>query len=337
MRAVVQRGYGSPDVLAVEEIEPPAIGAGEVLVRVHAAGIDRGTWHIMTGLPRLLRLGFGLRAPKQPVPGLDLSGVVVAVGAEVSGFTPGDEVFGIGRGSFAELCAAPADKLVVKPSSLTFEQAAAVPVSGLTALQGLCDVGQLRAGQHVLIIGASGGVGTFAVQIARSIGAEVTAVCRTSKVDLVRSLGADHVIDYTSAALGGEGPYDLIVDFGGKRSLSNLRRMLTRTGTLVIGGGGHDAGRWFGGVDRQLRAVIVSPFVSQRLTMLVSKERAADLERLVGFIDAGDLSPVIEQTYTLDEVPDAMRHLDGGHARGKLVVTVIPSECESAIARSADA
>ena len=249
---------------------------------------------------------------------------MVAVGSEVTRFQPGDEVFGVSKGSFAEFAAAREDKLARKPSNLTFEQAAAVPVSGMTALRGLCDVGRLEAGQKVLIIGASGGVGSYAVQIAKALGAEVTGVCSTSKLDLVRSIGADHVIDYTQEDFAeGDKRYDLILDIGGNSSLSRLRRALTPRGTLVIVGG-EDGGRWIG-MDRQLRALALSPFVGQRLTMFGPKEHYAVLERLTELIENGQLVPVIEQTYPLSDMPDAMRHLQAGHARGKLVITVNPT------------
>jgi NADPH:quinone reductase-like Zn-dependent oxidoreductase len=320
MRAIVQRAYGPADVLRLESIDRPTTGAHEALVQVRAAGLDRGTWHLMTGLPRAVRLVSGLRSPRRAVPGLDLAGVVVAVGADVSRFRPGDEVFGIGRGSFAEFAAAPEDKLARKPPRLTFEQAAAMPVSGLTALQGLRDVGRLEPGRNVLVIGASGGVGTYAVQIAKALGAEVTGVCSTGKVDLVRSIGADHVIDYVHEDFADRrGRYDLILDIGGNATLARLRRALTPRGTLVIVGG-EGGGGWFGGVDRQLRALALSPFVRQRLTTFIAKEHHAGLERLAELVEVGRLVPVIERTYPLPEVPEAMRHLEGGRARGKLVI-----------------
>ena len=323
MRAIVQTEYGSADVLRVAEIDRPAIGTDEVLVRVHAAGLDRGTWHLMAGQAYLIRLmGYGLRAPKNRVPGLDVAGTVVAIGADVTRFAVADEVFGISRGSFAEYACAREDKLARKPAHLSFDQAAVVAISGLTALQSLCDVGHLEAGQRVLIIGASGGVGTFAVQIAKAFGAEVTGVCSTAKLELVRSLGADHVIDYTQDDFSGtRARYDLILDIGGNSSLSRLRRALAPKGTLVIVGG-ENGGRWTGGFGRQLRAVALSPLVGQRLVMKTPKEHYADLERLVQLIDAGDLVPTVERTYPLHQAPDAMRHLQAGHARGKLVITV---------------
>ena len=254
MRAIVQYEYGTADVLQLAEIDRPTIKAGEVLVQVRAAGVDRGTWHLMAGKPYVMRLAFGVRGPRRAVPGLDVAGVVVAVGSDVTRFKPGDEVFGIGKGSFAEFAAAREDKLAHKPSSLTFEQAAAMSVSGQTALRGLRDVGGLQAGQKVLITGASGGVGTYAVQIAKALGAEVTGVCSTGKMDLVRSIGADHVIDYTHDDFAdGEQHYDLILDIAGNSTLSRLRRALTPHGTVVIAGG-EGGDRWFGGIDRQLRA-----------------------------------------------------------------------------------
>ncbi len=324
MRAIVQKEYGAADVLRVGEIERPAIGTDEVLVKVHAAGLDRGTWHLMAGLPYAARLVVGLRAPKSAVPGLDVAGVVVAVGSQVTRFQPGDEVFGISKGSFADYAAARESKLARKPSNLSFEQAAAVPVSGMTALRGLCDVGRLQAGQKVLIVGASGGVGTYAVQIAKALGAEVTAVCSTSKLDLVRSIGAHHVIDYSQDDFAtGEKHYDLILDIGGNSALSRLRRALTPQGTLVIVGG-EDGGSWIG-MDRQLRALALSPFVGQRLTILGPKEHYTILERLTELIENGQLVPVIEQIYPLRDMPDAMRHLVSGRARGKLVIAVGPT------------
>jgi NADPH:quinone reductase-like Zn-dependent oxidoreductase len=322
MSAIVHSEYGSTDVLRLTEIDRPQVAADEVLVEVRAAGLDRGVWHLMTGMPYALRFaGFGVRAPKQPVLGGDLAGVVVAVGDEVTRFQPGDEVFGIGKGSFAEYTVAPESKLALKPANLTFEQAAAIPVSAGTALQGLSDVGRLEPGQRVLIIGASGGVGSFAVQIARALGADVTGVCSTGKIDLVRSLGADHVIDYTRDDFAdGETNYDLILDVGGSSSLSRLRRALTPRGTLVITGG-EDGGRWLG-VRRQLRAVVLSLFIRQRLTTFIAKEDRASLDRLAELVVDGRLVPAIERTYPLADVPTAIRHLEAGRARGKLVITI---------------
>ena len=322
MRAIVQDAYGSADVLHLAHIARPAIGEREVLVRVHAAGLDRGTWHVTTGLPYALRLAYGVRAPKNPVPGLDLAGTVTAVGAAVTRFSIGDEVFGFGKGSFAEFAAAPENKLAPKPANTSFVQASVVPVSASTALQALRAAGPLTPGQKVLILGASGGVGSYAVQLAKAAGAEVTGVCSTSKEALVRSLGADHVIDYTRQDFAdGSERYDLILDIAGNPTLTRLRRALTRTGTAVITGG-EEGGSWTGSMDRQLRALALSPFISQRLTMVMAKEEAATLEQLRGLIEAGTLTPVIDRTYTLDQVPEAMRYFDAGKARGKIAITV---------------
>jgi NADPH:quinone reductase-like Zn-dependent oxidoreductase len=323
MRAIVQDRYGSTDVLRLAEIDKPEIAANEVLLKVRAAGMDRGTWHVMTGQPYLMRvMGFGFRGPKNPVAGLDVAGTVVAVGSDVTRFQVGDEVFGISRGSFAEYAAAREDKLAHKPAGLSFEQAAVVPVSALTAIQGLRDAGRIKAGQRVLIIGASGGVGTYTVQLAKAFGAEVTGVCSTAKVDLVRSIGADHVLDYTQEDFAdGVTRYDLILDIGGNSRLSRLRRALTPTGTLAIVGG-EEGGKLIGGFDRQIRALVLSLFVRQRLTMVASKEHHADLEPLSQLIEAGKLTPIIGQTYPLAEVPNAMRQLESGQARGKTAITI---------------
>ena len=323
MKAIVQDTYGSADVLELREIDRPEIADDEVLVRVRAAGVDRGVWHLMTGLAYPIRLaGYGLRAPKTPVPGMDLAGVVEAVGKDVTRFQPGDEVFGIGKGAYAEYARAPEAKLAPRPAAVTFEQAAAVAISGITALQGLRDQGRVAEGQKVLIIGASGGVGTYAVQIAKAFGAEVTAVCSTTKVDLVRSIGADHVIDYTRDDFAdGKHHYDLILDIGGNSSLSHLRRALTSTGTLVMVGG-EGGGRWLGGLDRQLRALLLSPFVSQKLKLKVPSENHEDMLVLAELIEAGKVRPVIDRSYPLSEVPKAIRYVEEGHARGKVVITV---------------
>jgi NADPH:quinone reductase-like Zn-dependent oxidoreductase len=323
MRAIVQDSYGSVDVLRLAEIDKPDIAPNEVLVQVRAAGLDRGTWHSMTGQPYLMRImGFGFRRPKNPVSGLDVAGTVVEVGTEVTRFQAGDEVFGIARGSFAEYAAAREDKLAHKPANLSFEQAAVVPISGGTALQALRDAGRVEAGQKVLVIGASGGVGTYAVQLAKALGAQVTGVCSTAKVDFVRSIGADDVIDYTREDFAdGSQRYDLILDIGGNSRLSRLRRALTPTGTLVIVGG-EEGGRLTGGFGRSLRAPVVSMFVRQRLTMLASKEHHTYLEALRPFIEAGQITPAIDKTYPLAEVPAAMRDLEAGHVRGKIAVTI---------------
>jgi NADPH:quinone reductase-like Zn-dependent oxidoreductase len=323
MRAMVRDAYGSPDVLELRDIDRPRIGDDDVLVRVRAAGLDRGVWHVMAGLPYPIRLaGFGLRAPKNPVIGSDVAGVVEAVGGAVSRFRPGDEVFGIGKGTFAEYARAPENKLAPKPANLTFEQAAVVAVSGLTALQGVRDHGKVRPGQEALIIGASGGVGTYAVQIAKAFGARVTGVCSTTKAEMVRAIGADRVVDYTQEDFAeGERRYDLILDIGGNSSLSRLRHALTPRGTLVIAGG-EGGGRWLGGTDRQLRALALSPFVGQKLGTFVSSENHEDLIFLKKLIEAGKVTPVIDRAYPLGDVPEAIRYLREGRARGKVVVLV---------------
>ena len=323
MKAIVRDTYGSADVLELRDIDIPEIKDEEVLVRVHAAGVGRDVWHVMTGLPYPIRLaGYGFRAPKNPVIGSDVSGVVEAVGKNVSRFQPGDEVFGIGKGSYAEYVCAREDKLASKPANLTFEQAAVLAIMGSTALQALRDHGKVRPGQEVLIIGASGGVGTYAVQIAKAFGARVTGVCSTQKVEMVRSIGADHVIDYTREDFAeGDQRYDLILDIGGNSSLTRLRRALVSRGTLVITGG-EGGGRWLGGTDRQLRAMMLSPFVGQKLGTFVNKENHEDMIVLGELIESGKLTPVIDRTYPLAEVPEAMRYLEEGHARGKVVITL---------------
>ena len=326
MTAVVQPAYGDAEVLHVEETAVPTIGAGEVLVRVAAAGMDRGTWHSMTGRPYLMRvLGFGLRRPKNPVPGLDVAGSVVAIGAEVTRFAVGDVVFGASRGSFAEYAAAREDKLARVPAGLSPEQAAVLGISGMTAVQAVETAGRVAPGQRVLVIGASGGVGSFAVQVAKAAGAEVTGVSSTAKTDLVRALGADHVLDYTrDDVTDGTRTYDLVIDIGGNRRLSRLRRALTPTGTLVVVGG-EDGGSVTGGFGRSLRAVALSPFVHQRLTMVAAKEHHEFLDRLVELVEAGALTPAIDSTVTLEQVPDAMRRLEQGQVRGKVAVRVAAS------------
>jgi NADPH:quinone reductase-like Zn-dependent oxidoreductase len=322
MRAIVQDVYGSADRLRLSEIEKPVIAANEVLVQVRAAGVDRGTCHLMRGEPYLMRiLGLGFRGPKNHVPGLDVAGTVVAIGADVTRFQVGDEVFGIARGSFAEYAAAREDKLVGKPAGLSFEQAAVIAVSGLAALKGL-HAGRIAAGQKVLIIGASGGVGTYAVQLAKAFGATVSGVASTAKVDLVRSIGADEVIDYTREDFTeGTRRFDLILDTAGRRPLSQLRRALTPRGTLVIvGGEGGD--RWLGGFQRQLFAPVRSRLTEQKLLGLISRERQQDLLTLKALIEEGKLVPVIDRTFPLGEAPQAIRYLEQGHARGKVVLSV---------------
>jgi NADPH:quinone reductase-like Zn-dependent oxidoreductase len=324
MKAIVQDKYGTApeEVLRLAEVARPTIGVGEVLVRVRAASVDRGTWHIMTGLPYAIRIaGFGVRTPRQLNPGRSLAGTVEAVGDGVTGFRPGDEVFGTCDGSFAEYARARVERLALKPTNLSFEEAAAMPVSGLAALQALRDRAQVQPGEKVMIIGASGGVGTFAVQIAKAFGAEVTGVCSTAKIDLVRSIGADRVIDYTREDLTAGDSYDVIVDIAGNRRLSDLRRSLTPRGRLVIVGGETD-GRWLGGADRLLRANLLSPMVRQKLGSLMTSENAADLAVLRELVQSGKLVPAIERTYSLSEVPAAIRYVQEGHARGKVVIAV---------------
>lgn len=321
MRAVVQDRYGAPDVLHLEQTPQPVIAPHEVLLRVHAAGLDRGTWHLLTGTPYLMRvIGFGLRRPKNRVPGLDVAGTVVAVGSDVTRFGVGDEVYGISRGSFAEYAAAREDKLAAKPANLSFEQAAVVPVSALTALQALRDAGRVEAGQRVLVIGASGGVGSYAVQIAKAFGAEVTAVASTAKLDLVRSLGADHVVDYTRESFADRPErYDLVIDIGGRSPTSRLRRVLTARGTVVFVGG-ENGGSITGGMGRQLRAVVLSLFVRHRLVMHTTKERASDLLPLTELVESGAVVPSLECTFALEQVADALRKLAVGSVRGKVAV-----------------
>jgi NADPH:quinone reductase-like Zn-dependent oxidoreductase len=323
LKAIVRDTYGSPDVLELRDIDMPKIADEEVLVHVHAAGVGRDVWHIMTGLPYPIRLaGYGLRAPKNPLIGSDMAGVVEAVGKNVTRFQPGDEVFGIGKGSYAEYVGAREDKLAPKPTNLTFEQAAVLAIMGSTALQALRDHAKVRPGQEVLIIGASGGVGTYAVQIAKAFGANVTGVCSTTKVEMVRSIGADHVIDYTREDFAeGDQRYDLILDIGGNSTLSRLRRALASRGTLVIVGG-EGGGRWLGGTDRQLRAMMLSPFVGQKLGTFVNKENHEDMIVLKELIESGKVTPIIDRTYPLAEVPDAIRYLEEGYARGKVVISV---------------
>jgi NADPH:quinone reductase-like Zn-dependent oxidoreductase len=325
MKAIVQDRYGGPDVLEFSDIDQPIPNDNQVLIQVQAAGLHRGDWHVMTGLPYLIRLvvpDLGLRKPKVPVRGMDLAGRVEAVGPNVTRFQPGDEVFGWADGAFAEYAAAPEVQLALKPADLSFEQAAAVPTSGFAALQGLCDSGEVQPGQQVLIIGAAGAVGLFAVQLAKTFGAEVTGVASTPQLDLVRSLGADEVIDYTrDGVTDGTRRWDLILDTAGHRSLSQLRRALTPEGTLVIVGS-EGRGRWLGGFDRSLRAPLLARLVGQRLRMLASKPGQEDLQTLRELLEAGELTPVIDRTYPLGDVPEAMRQMVEGHTLGKLVITV---------------
>jgi NADPH:quinone reductase-like Zn-dependent oxidoreductase len=322
MRAIVQDRYGeTPDVLRLEEIDPPHIGEDDVLLRVRAASVHIGDWHVMTGLPYLLRVvGFGFRAPKVRVRGMDVSGTIEAVGENVTRFQVGNEVFGTSKGSFAEYAATPEDTLALKPTNLTFEQAAAVPTSAVAALQALRDAGGIKAGQQVLLVGASGGVGLFAVQIAKSFGAEVTGVCSTTNVDVVRSVGADHVIDYTQEDFTQSGQqYDLILVMGGNLSLSQLKRVLRPAGTLVPVGT-EAGGRWVGG-KAWIQAMLLSR-LKRHLRPLASEPNQADLQFLTELLEAGKIRPVIDKTFRLSEVPEAIRYLTAGHPRGKIVITV---------------
>jgi len=320
MTAIVQDRYGSADVLQLREIERPRPRPNEVIVRVHTAGVDFGVWHLMEGMPYAMRLGTGLRRPRNPVRGLELAGVVVEVGAKVTAFAPGDEVFGTGQGSFAEYARASQSTLVRKPSNVGFEAAAAVPVSATTALVGV-RAAKIEAGQTVLIIGAGGGVGSYAVQLAREIGAEVTGVCSTSKLDHVRSLGATHVIDYTREEItAGDRMYDAIIDLAGRRSLATLRRVLSPTGTLVILGG-EGGGRWLG-MGRQIWSQIVGLTTKQKFRSPLALVNQADLRILTEMLEMGKLRPIIDRRYPLSEVPAAIRALATGHSRGKSVITI---------------
>jgi len=325
MKAIVQDRYGSADVLEFRDIEEPTAGENDVLVRVRAAGCGPDVWHIMAGEPYIARLALGLRGPKIAVRGWDVAGTVEAVGANVQDLRPGDEVMGTAeQGSFAELTVTPADRVVLKPAGISFEQAAAVPVSGVTALRAVRDEAQVKPGQDVLVIGAAGGVGSFAVQIAKAFGANVTGVCSTGKADLVRSIGADDVIDYTREDFtDASRRWDAIIDTAGRRPLSQLRRALTEKGTLVIVGG-DGGGRWTGGFFRGvLRAPVVSLFVGQRLRGLATKlEDRQNLNDLTQLMESGSVKPVIDRTYPLIEAPDAIRYLAEGHPAGKIVVTV---------------
>jgi NADPH:quinone reductase-like Zn-dependent oxidoreductase len=326
VKAIVRGRYGSPDVLELTEIDKPEPGDDEVLVRVHAASVNPADWHFLRGTPYIARLQLGLRKPKDRVLGCDVAGRVEAVGKDVTMFRPGDDVFGSpfmhGLGAFAEYVCVPEDLLAPKPTTLSFEQAAAVPLAASTALQGLRDHGRIEPGQRVLIIGASGGVGTFAVQIAKSFEAEVTGVCSTRNVDIARSLGADHIIDYTEEDFTKSGQkYDLIFQLAGTRSPSECRGALTPKGTLVLSSGESD-GRWIGPVERIVKALVLSPFVSQKMVSFTVKPNKEDLQFLRQLIETGKLAPVIDRTYPLAEVPEAIRYLEEGHARGKVVITV---------------
>jgi NADPH:quinone reductase-like Zn-dependent oxidoreductase len=323
MKAIVYHRYGSPDVLELQEIDKPVVNDDDVLVRVRAASANPADWHHMRGVPYIMRPQSGLGKPRTSVLGHDIAGHVEAVGKDATRFRPGDEVFGdVERGGFAEYTCVSEALLGLKPANLTFEQGAAVPLAALTALQGLRDAGQLQPEQKVLIIGASGGVGTFAVQIAKLFGAHVTGVCSTRNVEMVRSLGADDVIDYTQEDFIESGQkYDLIFQLAGTRSPSDCRRALSSKGTLVLSSGESD-GRWIGPMDRIVKAAALSPFVSQKLGSFLAKPNKDDLQLLKERVEADKLKSVIDRTYSLSEAPEAIRYLEKGHARGKVVITV---------------
>ncbi|MGH8193392.1 MAG: NAD(P)-dependent alcohol dehydrogenase [Woeseiaceae bacterium] len=325
MKAVIYCDYGLPDVLKIENIEKPVPDDDQLLVKVHAAAINPLEWHYIRGTPYIMRLGTGLRKPEVTQLGVDYAGTVEAVGKNVTQFKPGDEVFGGRTGALAEYVTVLESRAVVlKPPNLTFEQAASVPIAAITALQGLRDKGRVQPGQKVLINGASGGVGTFAVQIAKSFGADVTGVCSTRNLEMVRSLGADQVIDYTQEDFTqGAERYDVILDLVGNRSLLENKRVLKPNGILVlIGGGGPDAGRWIGPMAGPIKALMLSPFVSQEFVMLLADLNKEDLTILSDLMQAGKVTPVIDRRYTLSEIADAIRYLEKGHARGKVVITM---------------
>lgn len=325
MKAIVQDRFGPPEVLRLADIHPPKIGSGDVLVRVHAAGLNPYDWHMLRGDPLIVRLipgATGLTRPKYRVAGLDAAGVVEAAGADVGGLSAGDEVLGFCPGAFAEYARAEAGKVVPKPAGLSFGQAAAIPIAATTALRGIREVGQVRAGHRVLVNGAAGGVGSFAVQIAAAAGAEVTGVCRTRNAELVRSLGAAHVIDYTTDDFTREpGRYDVILDNVGNRPLSRLRRALAPAGILVLNGGG-SPGQVVGPLGAMARAAVVDRFVRQRLRFLPTREDRAELAAITALTEDGKLTPVLDRTYPLADTAEGLRHVEGGHARGKVVITV---------------
>ena len=321
MKAVVYYNYGSPDVLKCEEIEKPTAGDNEVLIKVRAASVNPFDWHFMRGTPYIVRIQAGLRKPKVTRLGVDVAGQVEAVGRNVTQFKPGDEVFGACRGAFAEYACTSESALVMKPDNVTFEQAASAPVAAFTALQGLRDKGQIQPGQKVLINGAAGGVGTFAVQIAKWFGADVTGVCSTRNADMVRSIGADRVIDYTQEDFAKSGQrYDLFFDCVGNHSLLACRRVLNPKGIYIVVGG--PDGRWLGPLARVIKTLVLSRFVSQNLVMFLARRSKEDLTIMHELMKAGKVTPVIDKRYKLSEVPEAIRYLEEGHARGKVVITL---------------
>jgi len=323
MKAIARDVYGSADVVELRDLDRPSIGDGEVLIDVRAAGLDPGVWIFMTGRPMAVRAASGLRRPKLPVLGLAVAGVVAAVGSGVTRLRPGDEVYGTGKsGTFAEYATARQDRLAIKPANLTFVAAAATPISAVTASQSIRDA-RVESGQRVLITGAAGGVGSFAVQLAALRGATVTGVCSTSKVDLVRSLGAQDVIDYTRGEIDqGDQRYDVIIDTAGSRPLSVLRRACTPGGTIALVGGGHAQGWFLGGYQRQLAAPLLSLFGRQRVCGVTARERFEDLDELTPLLESGELTPVVDRTYPLAEAADAIRYLAQGHPAGKVVISV---------------
>lgn len=322
MKAIVNQRYGPPDVLRLDHVDTPVPADDQVLVRVDAAGVNRGDWHATTGLPYIVRVAeFGVRRPTVPVRGTDLAGTVTAVGGDVRRFRPGDAVFGWADGAFAEHAVTTADRLAPMPGRTSATQAAALPTTGVTALQAVRGIAGVRAGHRVLVVGASGGVGSFAVQIARAYGAEVTGVASTRNVELVRSLGAGDVVDYTTRdVVDGPDRFDAVIDAAGSHGPAAWRRVLTPTGTLVLVGG--PQGRWVGGMVRFAAALALSRVVSQRLVPLFSTPGAADLVELAELVSAGKVTPVLDRTFTLPETPDAIRHVGTGHTRGKAVITI---------------
>lgn len=323
MRAITQDQYGSADVLASAELPRPEVADDQVLVEVTAAGMDRGTWHILHGKPYAARLALGLRRPRRRVPGLDLAGTIVEVGADVTGWSVGEAVFGVGIGSFAEYAAAKPSKLARRPSGLSVEEAAVVPISGLTAWQAVTNAGQVSAGQRVLVTGASGGVGTYAVQVAVAVGAEVTAVCSAAKADLVRSLGATRVLDYRRDELtDGSTTYDVIIDIAGSTPLRRLRRVLAPRGRIVVVGGESAGTALMGGLGRPIWGALTSAFRRQKVVMFMASESGADLDEMTPLLESGAVRPVVDRVFALDEVPAAMRHLESGAVRGKIAIKV---------------
>ena len=321
MKAIIQTRYGSPDVLQLREVDAPVLSEDQVLVRVHAAAVNIGDWHLLRGVPYVIRLVAGLRRPRREIPGLDIAGQVQTVGRDVRQFRPGDEVFGWCKGAFAEYACAAESDLLPKPANLTSEQSAAVGDSAFTALAAVRDQGKVQPGDKVLINGASGGVGTFAVQIAKSFGANVTGVCSTTNLEMVRSLGADQVVDYTREDFARTGQrYDVMLDLVGTRSLSDCRRALTPRGTYVVVGV-KDMGRWLG-LGRQIKALLLSPFVRQRMRVFVVRHSREDLGVLKELVEAGKVAPVIDRRFALSDVPDALRYQGEGHARGKIVIAM---------------